>query len=137
MLLKQFCSCSKPERVLMYSPGQSLRKPRVLPWSPCSPRQWRKGSYCCPLCPDKDKDTAELVCSQKKTGPGERLAEFTGTTELRGMQRLKKKFRPLLCPRSSCVTCPLFCRDFPVPVHLILTFEKDLAWMKEGTEESN
>lgn len=96
-----------------------------------------KAATAVPCVQTRVKITAELVSSQMKTGPGEWLAEFTATTEFRGMQRLKKNFSPLLCPRSSCKTCPVFCSDFLVLVPCLLNSEKDLAWKKEGIEETS
>lgn len=67
-----------------------------------------KAATAVPRVQTRVKITAELVSSQMKTGPGERLAEFTAATDFRGVQRLKKNFSLLLCPRSSCQICPLF-----------------------------
>lgn len=132
-----FCSCFQPNCVLMYNAGQILWKPSVLPWSPCTPHQWRQGSYCCPWCPHKGKDNSWAGEQSDENWAREWLAEFIATTEFRGMQRLKKNLSPLFCPRSRCKTHPPFCTDFLVPVQCLLNSEKHFAWKKEGIEEAS
>lgn len=87
-----------------------------------------KAATAVPCVQTRVKITAELVSSQMKTGPGEWLAEFTATTELRGMQRLKKNFSPLLCPRSSCMSFILL--RFPSACAVSLKF-----WERSCTKE--
>lgn len=139
MLLKQEYNCIILLLFLawMCADTQSRAEPYEAQWSLCRPRRWRQGSYSYPLCLVQDEDMAELACSRVKTGPGEWQAEFIVTTELRGRQRVKKNFHSLLCPRSSCVTCPLLCIDFPGPVQHFLTSENNLVWRQERIEESS
>lgn len=113
------CSCTTLE--------QSLGSPVCSPGVLARHIDGHKAATAVPCVQTRVKTTAELVSSQMKTGPGEWLAEFTATTEFRGMQRLKKNFLSLLCPRSSCKTYLPFCTGFLVPVQCLLNSEKHLA----------
>lgn len=96
-----------------------------------------KAATAVPCVQTRVKITAELVSSQMKTGPGEWLAEFTATTEFRGMQRLKKNFSPLLCPRSSCMSFILLRIAYSASACAVSLKFWERSCMKEGGNRRN